>query len=564
MVLLAVLSLGAFSSPAFAKKPKVPKGAVKVAPWNVSSVGKGVWCGKAPGKWRSYVPGKKILVRKGGKTKTYFIPALRQARKSRSASKAKGLKKIHRRYSKRCRKVKPLRFTLKRAVGIARSTRKGSPRSRMRSAPEESPLLAILPSGKLRDAVTSGGGNIRVDRYWSGPNGNLVLYVDPIDLNDTTSASSNEKCVFVEVDRTTGIPSCIDPQITQISNAAGSFGEVVQFDSYGGIYYTGLIGDPRDANAWRSELRKRNPDGKITKLTEGNYIRSFAVLPDSSVLAVGERECGPFYPCSNTPVWLKRFTPPPSSSEIDLLSSSPNVMGTLQGPPIDGLSIFPDGNVYFYSAVSPLDGWGPPQQRILRYLTTEKRLDPKPWISFDPDPAAQWQLSSVCSGDGTDTSSWPCTPFNGAQPQESRLFWGNQITTPERKVFVAARDALYQAAPELSVLRTSTTLPLADNPSGKFCLTSSGEAAIYCGGDLFGQNRRVINKLDLSSGVETTLLGAQLGLNPIRVGVISAGKKVLFVANRNGERVLGQIDLMTGEVSLIREEISDFLVFGPG
>ena len=117
-------------------------------------------------------------------------------------------------------------------------------------------LAAVTASGTLEPVVTSGSANVA--QFFIAPDQTVyVVFTRPINLSDTTSWEG-PRCLLAQVDRATGVPSCVDGTLSSISwPYPGSGGNPpIQFDAAGAVYYSGrtMIGRNRAPEAPQWEL----------------------------------------------------------------------------------------------------------------------------------------------------------------------------------------------------------------------------------------------------------------------------------------------------------------------
>ena len=117
------------------------------------------------------------------------------------------------------------------------------PRSRrtgdMSSSSGSSSLSVVTASGAVVPAITSGSADVR--QFFIAPDDKVyVVFTHPINLSDPTKWDG-PKCLLAEVDRATGVPSCIDGTLMSINwPYPGSGGNPpIQFDAAGAVYYSG-------------------------------------------------------------------------------------------------------------------------------------------------------------------------------------------------------------------------------------------------------------------------------------------------------------------------------------
>ncbi|MEY3806259.1 MAG: hypothetical protein RIR69_1071, partial [Actinomycetota bacterium] len=208
-------------------------------------------------------------------------------------------------------------------------------------------LLSIDSNGQLQDALISGSAMVR--EFFVAPNGKLYVVFESL----TELTSGGVQCVLAEVAVDTGIPSCIDSDLTQIiwANSGNAGNPPIQFDAQGGIYYAGFAGS--------SAVLRRYSNGSVVNLVNDNsYFRDFLVLDDGSVLLSGMTN-------SSNVNWLRRISP---SGRLTNLA-----IGFVQQ-----MSRFVDGNIYV-GLTENINNQTMPHLR--RYLVDSDVFESKAWIS---------------------------------------------------------------------------------------------------------------------------------------------------------------------------------------
>ncbi|CAB4657947.1 unannotated protein [freshwater metagenome] len=200
-------------------------------------------------------------------------------------------------------------------------------------------LFAVSTTGDSFDALATGTATI--SQFHVGPDGKFyVLFSSPTPL-----VVNGPNCLLAEVSQQSGIPTCIDNSLTNIS---WGIDKPIQFDSSGRLYFVG------DSNG-RAVLR-RYAAGQATDLINDNVtVNNFEVLPDGTVLLSGTTT-------ANSTSWVRRLT-------------SANSLSTLvTGASATFMQKFPDGNIYFGL-------WGNNNFGVRRYVHSVGSIDSKYWIA---------------------------------------------------------------------------------------------------------------------------------------------------------------------------------------
>ena len=258
----------------------------------------------------------------------------------------------------------------------------------------------MTASGTLEPVVTSGSATIA--QFIIAPDQTVyVVFNSPINLSDTTSWEG-PRCLLAQVDRVSGVPSCVDGTLSWVSWPSPGSGAnpPIQFDAAGAVYYSGRT------MSGGTVLRKQL-NGSSTDLVSDNiWLRDFLVLPNGDVLLSGSTN-------SSGASWVRRLT----------------VNGSLQ--PLRGVSssflrVFPDDNVY-------MGLWGGNDWGVQRYLTSSNQMDAKSWITGNMGGVPRetyYQASDYCAGTLQSTRYAFCG-FYGSAIQ-------NEIETSDGEVFVVA------------------------------------------------------------------------------------------------------------------------------
>jgi hypothetical protein len=267
-------------------------------------------------------------------------------------------------------------FQMSGAVALALSSASGSCGSNY--AGQSNCAVAVAADGSTPSLFAPGSPTPAVRDFYSALNGKIyVVFMSPTSL--TTNAPT---CPLAEVNVDTGIPTCVDAEMSTISTTFGSmYGQSsngnasLQFDGSGNLYYAGTA-----KNSTTFTLR-RNAGGVITRIVNDNVmIRDFLVMNDGSVLISGTTT-------STNAAWVRKVSP---SGAITTLSS---------GSQASFLRKFADGNAYMgvlnYGATQASSG-------VIRYNQSTGALDAVPWMAggtnyYNSTTPSQNQLSGLCS-----------------------------------------------------------------------------------------------------------------------------------------------------------------------
>ena len=536
LVLVAMFAVAALPAATLGENPRAKKafdpkttGQVKV-PYQsvvVASGFKNTWCNRSR-------PGLKLKTK--GPSYVYFISFARLAKNYTMASKSTTItpkQKSHYLKLAKANGIKakrfspvynacvntggsatPLRFNFSDAVGVtvgSAASRKGRPSTRQSSGG----IKAVLANGALRDAIASGTATI--SKVAVSPSGQIVIaFSNKVNLDNASSSYSPTGCVIITVDRSTGVPTCIDESLSNLQNF-GSGGLSIQFDASGGIYYVGSVCTQTCMTVFR-----RYKNGALTELINAQIsVNSFIVADTGTVFMLGYT--------SATSVWFNRR-----------YSAAGGILNL--GAPASNQSAsyrkYSDGNVYMYGA----DGLG-----IARFNVAADSLDTTLWIG----PSATQDWTAHCAGTGSGTG--PCTA-GGSTTYQSSLVAG----TSSGKNFQPGTNGLVQTYPTLSTF----TLPI----STVSVLGASGNVVLAAGTTTAGENKLV--KFDSDTNTVSTLASRTSANGEIEFYHVepSSDGYALFDGLRFSDNtyVIGKIHYSTGEVTILSTvtgKLDDFKAF---
>lgn len=550
---------------------KRPAGALKLQAYEVKTVGK-TKCGLVGASWAA---GTSL---KGG----YFISFAQQSKNfaalaKKAKKKTKAQKKIKAGYLNQaksfaakaktglavCKKkpatpvyvdpnpapapapapAKGLTFALKGTLGVGVSSSAGAARVRTSQvAAPASNLVALLPDGSLKDAIeatpVTGGfaSTVRVSKVLVGPDNKLyVLFASPTSLGTPGYWDPTKPpCSLAQVDRETGVPTCIDTSSAIWGGMMGSSRtEPIQFDSSGAIYYLGQVSNCSGGSCTSYQAVRRWKDGSITNVV-GNantYVQGFVVMGDGTVLFQGQSNGG-------GSSYLRKFTPVGESGNIGSVFAQ------------SGWSTFlaklPDGNAYIGKGWTN-DGGSP---GMYRYMAATNALDPAPWIA-KVSPSEQlagktapinnlWGAPFNCADD-----SWPY-PADRSPLCNS---WSLDFQGDIQKTGDGVTDSIYAAVgwDTKTILKIYPTLGMVPVPAGykptKFVVV--GSKLVITGANAAGDLVTWIHNTTNSSNVEVFPASDQHEV--FTLGASPAEKRVYFSALKwiGNSTLNGYIDMDT-------------------
>lgn len=408
----------------------------------------------------------------------------------------------------------PVRFDLSGAVGVASgsgltgaaTTRSGHT---LRAA-IGSNLAVVDRAGHLRDAVTTG--NVSVGQFLIAPSNKLYVLFNSSTMLNGGSPTTERPCLLAEVDRGTGVPTCIDDSLQSINWDPQSTGNApIQFDDSGAVYYMGYTTEGR-------MVLRRSANGIRKDLVSDYAVAGdFVVLGDGTVVLSGATT-------ATRAQWLRRISPQ-------------DALQTLQPFSVNFLRLFPDGNVYF-----GVGGAG-----VQRYLATGDSVDPALWIGYgsgypsypDPDPTAPHNdASAVCGYYGASQDNYAFCNGNGSYVSKT-------FTTGDGKVFV-----LNGWTPNQQLMQYFPTLVRPSTEVTHVAVAQAGGTSIVLSG-LNAQSKNVTTLFSTTDGSERELIGPSPETEVYHVDYVAGSPTVMFDGLRFSDNsyVLGSIDLTTGTVT---------------
>jgi hypothetical protein len=226
-------------------------------------------------------------------------------------------------------------------------------------------LLAVNRDGTVVDAVSNGTAPIQ--DFYSAPNNRVYVTF----RTATALTSGATPCVLAEINPDSGVPTCIDNELTSIRLTPTMYGRgnsPVQFDALGNIYY---LGSQNVSGGSPKQVLRKYVNGNVVSLINDNItINDFIVLPDGSSLLSGTT-------ASTNATWLRKLSP---AGGLSTISNSANV---------SFMRKFADGNIYIGQN---LNG----NSSVIRWITAMGQIDPKPWTSMMMNPDAYFVVGNIC------------------------------------------------------------------------------------------------------------------------------------------------------------------------
>ncbi len=203
-------------------------------------------------------------------------------------------------------------------------------------------LIGVTETGEKVSIVTNQKDTVRVSNFLIAPNGKLYVVLTKKFNLDTGEVDLTNGCLLVEVDRTTGVPTCIDAGITSVAWFENPKNQSIQFDDLGGIYYLARNdNDDLNIRMYRDGIHR-----DIFSVDNSTSIKDFLVLGDGAVLFHGKD-------LDHLLQWVRRYGPNDGFETI---------LSTNDNPEISFMRIFPDGRPYFGGYFNSLENIVPYSQ----------------------------------------------------------------------------------------------------------------------------------------------------------------------------------------------------------
>lgn len=486
--------------------------------------GSGYWCGKISNKW---IPGKLL-------SGSYFYShaaertnILAQAAKA-SASKKKSLTKqaaqLKTYITQRapvCVNMakKPLRFSLSSASGVALKPSAGGSGASVQDT--SSNLQKVNADGTLSNVLTSGDATF--ERILMAP-GNRLFVVFKAKTNISDTAESTNGCWVAEINRSTGVPTCIEDQFSPswFPGDVSYHNPSIQFDQDGNPYYFGQYNTGSGPSGINHQVLRKVVNGTKTDVvdlqtTASNFeiFKDFLILPDGTAFYTGH--------VSGTLGYVRRVTPSGSSTELWAFESN-------------YITQFADQNIYigrnvFFTAVQ-------------RYILSTDSVDPQNWISYAlPEEESQPHQNAYpyC----VDPSIDAFCDHNGA-------YIRGYVTTDSGKSFVSAGQHTTNVSTSLGGF--TQFYPTLEHPTTivkkLWHMQKYGNKIILMGADASDKN--IMTLYDTDDNSELGLITAQDDIEVFHAQHSSTGNTIIFDGHRKSDNkyVTGAFDLDTATLSV--------------
>jgi len=362
-------------------------------------------------------------------------------------------------------------------------------------------------NGSSTSLYATGSASPAVRDFYSAPNNRFyVVFNSPTPL-----VNGGTNCVLAEVNTDTGIPTCVDNELTSITmvmgQAVGLFGNgnaPIQFDDAGNIYYSGT------STGYTFTLRK-NVNGVVTPVVRDNVkVTDFVVLGDGSIILSGSTVSTQVY-------WIRKVS-----------ADSGAITALVNGVSAQFLKKFVDKNVY-YGVV----GSGKTPGAVYRYSVDQGRADSLPWVmAYGNQNSAQNDIFGLCSYTIDHKRSLFCAS-GGSMVRESF-----NIGTEKTLAIVGSGSAsteLWQYYPTIERVNTVlTNITVWQQIGTKLLLAGTNK-----------DEKNILSLYDSSSAQETILLDNSNEIEIYNLGYVASANKVMFngLSFSNGQYVVGDISL---------------------
>ena len=161
---------------------------------------------------------------------------------------------------------------------------------------DASNLVVINEDGTTETAALNG--SAKIAHTLTSPDGSVyVLYDRAANLDD----NGTETCLLARIDLDTGLPTCVNPNLTQVFwpdySMNPSVNDPVQFDAAGNVYYSGYVNGGSQFNRWdpvtgATTVLLEKTDFPLVTHADGRpnigfSVFNFLTLPDGQSLITG-------------------------------------------------------------------------------------------------------------------------------------------------------------------------------------------------------------------------------------------------------------------------------------
>ena len=519
---LLVFSLAVASLP-ISIASAAPKGAKKL-PSSSLIQATGYWCGKISNKW---IPGKLLsgsyfYSHAAERTNVLAQAANASASKKKSLTKqATQLKNLITQRTPACVDLakKPLRFSLSSASGVALKPSAGGSGASVQDV--SSNLQKVNEDGSLSNVLTSGDATF--DRILVAPGNRLfVVFKTKTNISDTADATNG--CWVAEINRSTGVPTCIEDQFSPswFPGDVSYHNPSIQFDQDGNPYYFGQYNAGSGGGGINHQVLRKVVNGTKTDVvdilstaTNFEIFKDFLILPDGTAFYTGH--------VSGTLGYVRRVTPAGSSTELWAFESN-------------YITQFADENIYIGRSVY--------FHAVQRYILSTDTVDPQNWISYAL-PEEETQPHQNAYPYCVDPSIDAFCGHNGA-------YIRGYVTTDSGKSFVSAGQHTTNVSTSLGSF--TQFYPTLEHPTTivkkLWHMQKYGNKIILMGVDASDKN--IMTLYDTDDNSELVLITATDDIEVFHAQHSSTGNTIIFDGHRKSDNkyVTGAFDLDTATLSV--------------
>lgn len=433
--------------------------------------------------------------------------------------------------------AEPLVFNLSNANGLALGSLSASsfevPQlAGFTSNASRSNMRKVNSSGNLEEVVTSG--RAAISNFLIAPNEKVyVIFSDKTNLEDPSQKSSPNTCLLAEVDKLTGVPKCIDSDVSSIKWLDSRANKSIQFDATGAIFYLAI------GPEGNTVLRKHDAGATNDLINDNISVEDFLVLQDGSVILYGRTN-------SSGQRWLRKKGVDGSLKTIRNINSCNN--GVLF------IRILPDNNIYI-----GIDDCSP--GGIYRMSQNANTLEAQPWMGYSKIYNSQNQTMEDLPAPLAFDCAWPYTdstlgPLLGTANGCGALAKYAHRTPDGKVFFIRYTNQLFRYFPTVSKPATIVDqISIARGVLGSIILSG-----------LNSNGENILSLFNTTDNSEVELLGPEREIEIYRLNYVAAENKVMFDGLRfsDGKYVIGQVDLSTLGVITVQagsKKLEDFQTF---
>jgi hypothetical protein len=377
------------------------------------------------------------------------------------------------------------------------------------SVPLSTCTFGVGMNGSSTSIYATGSATPAVRDFYSAPNNKFYV----VFMTATPLVSGGANCVLAEINTDTGVPTCVDSELTSVTMGMGMmFGPMgngnapIQFDDAGNIYYTGT------STGYSFTLRK-NVNGVVTPLVRDNVqVNDYVVLGDGSIIMAGRTISTQVY-------WIRKVS-----------ADSGAITNLVNGVQATFLRKFVDKNVY-YGVSGSMNVTG----GVYRYTVDQGKADALPWIiQYGNQNSTQNDTSGLCTYSSGQKSSIFCG-LGGSSIRESFNIGTEKTLAIVGQVYGSSGTELMQYYPTIERANTVlTNITVWQQVGNKLLLAGTNK-----------DDKNILSIYDPATAQETILLDAANEIEIYNLGYVATANKVLFngLSFANGQYVVGDISL---------------------